>query len=113
MTIRQLPKSQWQAYFDRVSKGLQTRTAQIEVAALSLGSQVAAKWTPLIGITYDPKDDILEVALESLDHLVHSPRTVSIDESAMGLSSLEVIDGEGRQQIIRLKEPLTLPAPTK
>jgi len=111
MTVRQLPKSEWQSYCDRVSKGLEGKRAQIEVAALPLGDQIAAKSVPIIGVTYDPKDDIIEVALEGLDHIIHKPRSLAADENAAGLTSLEIVDGEGRKQIVRLMEPLMLPPP--
>jgi hypothetical protein len=111
MSIRKLARSEWQSYCDRVSKGLEGKRAQVEVAALPLGDQIAAKWVPIIGITYDPKDDVLEVALEGLDHLIHRPRELAADEGPTGLASVEIIDGEGRKQIVRLMEPLMLPSP--
>ena len=52
--------------FDRLSKTLEGKQAEIEVASLSLGDQVEAEWLPLHGITYDPNDDLVEVALERL-----------------------------------------------
>jgi Family of unknown function (DUF5335) len=39
--------------------------AEIEVASLALGDQVEAEWLPLLGIAYDPKDDLVQVALEA------------------------------------------------
>ena len=111
MSVHQLQKNEWQAYCDRMSKGLEGKRAQIEVTALPLGDQIAAKWVPIIGITYDPKDDILEVALEGLDHLIHKPRSLTVDESDVGVASLEIIDGDGLKQIVKLMEPLMLPPP--
>ena len=64
MTTRKLDKKEWQTFFDGVTGMLEGKQAEIEVASLRLGDQVAAAWLPLIGITYDPKDDIVEVALE-------------------------------------------------
>jgi Family of unknown function (DUF5335) len=71
MTSRTLPKEEWHTYCDRISKGLAGHRAHIEVAGLAIGDQVAAKWLPLFGITYDAKNDFLEIAMEGLDHLVH------------------------------------------
>ena len=65
----------------------------------------------LLGITFDPKNDILEIALDGLDHLISRPREIYIDDSAGVLSSLEVIDSDGISQIVQLREPLFLPAP--
>ncbi|WP_084798647.1 DUF5335 family protein [Pleomorphomonas koreensis] len=36
MAVHQLSKSEWQSYCDRVSKGLEGKRAQIEVAALGV-----------------------------------------------------------------------------
>jgi hypothetical protein len=113
MTARQLPKNQWQSYCDRISKVLEGKRAEIEVASLSLGDQVAAEWLPIFGITYDPKDDIVEVALEGLDHLIHKPRSLAVDEGDLGLISLAITDAEGRSHIVKLKDPLMLPPPER
>jgi hypothetical protein len=106
-----LEKPIWRPYFDRVSKTLVGKRAEIEVAALNLGAQVEAEWLPLIGITYDPKSDAIEVAVEGHDHLIRKPREVWVEEQGGELSSLAVVDADGVRQIITLKDPLMLPAP--
>jgi hypothetical protein len=109
MATRTLAKEEWQSYCDRISKGVTGKRAQIEVAGLPLGDQVAAKWLPLIGITYDAKDDLLEIVMEGFDHLIRRPRSVSIDDDLNWLRSMEIIDSERRRQIVRLMEPVSLP----
>src|ERR1700726_2863504 len=111
--IMKLEKSQWRGYFDRVSKALVSKRAEIEVASLKLGDQIEAEWLPLLGISYDPKDDIIEIALEGVDHLIPKPREVYVEENGLELSSLEVIDAEGTHQIIVLKDPMMLPGPAQ
>lgn len=111
MTIRKLEKSEWQTFFDAMSKFLAGNVAQIEVAALNLGDQTEAEWLPLIGITYDPRDDVVEVALEEFDHLINKPREIYVDSEADGLARLEIVDADGVRHIIQLKEELMLPAP--
>lgn len=111
MAIRALPKGEWQTYCDYISKGLAGQRAHIEVAGLALGDQVAAKWLPLFGITYDAKDDLLEIAMEGLDHLIHKPREVAVHDGPSGLKSMEIIDFDRRRQIVKLMEPLLLPSP--
>jgi Family of unknown function (DUF5335) len=91
MALRRLDKTEWRVFCDRVSKALVGNRAEIEIASLALGSQVEAEWLPLLGIAYDPKDDIIEIALEGLDHMVHRPREMYVDLSPDGLTSLEVI----------------------
>jgi len=111
MATTKLKKDAWRPYFDRVSKLLGgAKRAEVEVAALNLGDQIEAEWVPLTGIVYDPKDDLIEVVLEDLDHLIHRPREVFIDQEGVLLKSVEVIDESGVRQIIKLRDPLALPA---
>lgn len=111
MAIRKLEKKEWRAFCDWISKSLVGKRAEIEVASLTLGSQIAAEWVPFLGIAYDPKDDIVEVALEGIDHMIHKPRDLYADMDPGALANLEVVDSEGVRQIIKLRDPLMLPAP--
>ncbi len=108
---RKIPRAEWQVYFDRLAKILEAKEAELEVASLDLGAQIAAEWVPLIGIVYDPKGDLLEVALEDFDHLIGQPQEIWVDEDDLLLVGLEVIDAEGTQHILRLRTPLMLPSP--
>ena len=110
MTIRRLEKAEWRSFLDNLSKLLEAKEAEVEVASLALGVQVQAEWLPLIGITYDPKDDVVEVALEGLDHLIRRPREIYIDNDAGALASMEIVDAGGVKQIVRFKDELQLPA---
>ena len=113
MATQKIDKAEWRAFFDVLSRGLIGARGEIEVAALSLGDQIEAEWLPLFGITYDAKDDLIEVALEGIDHLLRHPQEVWADSGAGGLLSFEVIDAEGVSQIIKLREPLMLPSPSR
>jgi hypothetical protein len=106
---KKLDKSQWRAWFDAISKALPAKRVKIEAASLRLGNQVAAAWLPLIGISYDPKDDLIEVALEGMDHLIRRPREVWLEGGALDLSGIEIIDADGVRQIIALRDPVMLP----
>jgi hypothetical protein len=106
MTVRKLEKSEWSAFFNGVSKDIKGAQAEIEIASLKLGDQVQSTWLPLFGIVYDPKDDIFEIALKGLDHLIGKPRDVYVDEEAGKLVNIEIIDGDDNHQIVRFREPL-------
>jgi hypothetical protein len=111
-TLRTVPKSEWRQYFDRMSKALLLgKWAEIEVASPEIGDQILAEWIPMIGVTYDSKDDLLDVALDRTDHLIYRPKEIVVEESVEGLLSIAVTTADGTQQIVRLKEPLKLPAP--
>lgn len=107
-----LPQSEWRPFFDRVSKALLGKWAEIEVATLDLGDQIVAEWVPLLGISYDPKDDVLDVVLDRANHMIQRPREIVVEDAGDGLTSVAVIDESGARQIVRLKEPLKLPAAT-
>ena len=104
-----VPQAEWRPFFDRMSKALLGKRAEIEVASLDLGDQIIAEWIPLLGITYDTKDDLLDVALDRSNHLIRHPRDIVVEETPTGLASVAVLDAEGARQIVRLKEPLMLP----
>ena len=93
-------------------KSLLGARAEIEVASLDLGDQIEVEWLPLLGITYVDKNDILEVALEGVDHLNYGPREVWADLNVGEMMSFEVIDDRGVSQIIKLRQPLMLPSPS-
>jgi hypothetical protein len=110
MTIAKLEKAVWHSYFDGMSKILDGKSAEIEVDALSVGSQIEAEWAPLLGITYDPKSDIVEIILEGLDHMIYKPKEVYVDQNAVELTSMEVIDADNFRHIVKLRDPLMLPS---
>ena len=108
---QKIDKSGWRAALDTLSKSLKGKQAEIEIAALSLGDQIAAEWVPIIGIAYDPKDDIVEVALEGLDHIISRPRELHFQQQGGLVSALEIVDADGVRNIVKFREPLMLPAP--
>jgi hypothetical protein len=116
MISRRLEKSEWKPFFDVLSKYIvQGARAEIEIAGLDLGDQVAARWLPLSGIVYDHQDDIVEVALgdsdHHVDHIVRGPREIYFVEDAGRFISLDILDANGRHQIVKVKDPIMLPPP--
>jgi hypothetical protein len=113
MALMMLDKSHWQTYFDRLSRVLVGKSVELEIAALDLGDQVEAGWLPLLGVDYDPRNDLVEIALDGVDHLIRRPREIFIDDDgAVGLSSLMIVDGDGRRHIAQFRDPLMLPSPS-
>jgi len=111
-TFRTVPQAEWRGFFDRMSKALLGKWAEIEVASMDLGDQIVAEWVPLLGITYDSRDDLLDVALDRSNHLIRGPREIVVEDAPGGLASVAVIDADGARQVVRLKEPLKLPPAT-
>jgi hypothetical protein len=113
MSVQQVDKSGWTIFFDTLTKTLVGKRAEIEVASLDIGDQIEAEWAPLIGITYDHKDDLIEVALEGIDHLIRAPKAVYVDYDVGGLIAVEIVDSDETSQIVKMKDPLALPAPSE
>jgi hypothetical protein len=108
MTTRTLNKSDWQSYFDRMGGALEGKRASVEITSPTLGDQWAAKRLPLFGISYDPRDDLIEVAMEGVEHLVHHPQAVTVEEQGAGLASLEIVAEDGAREIVMFHDPLML-----
>ena len=104
-----LRKSEWHPFFELVSRELKGKQAKIEVASLTLGSQIEAEWLPFLGISYDPRGNLVEILLYGVDHLIHNPERIAIESQGALVSAIEVIDHDGTQQILRLRDPMMLP----
>ncbi|HEX3676643.1 MAG TPA: DUF5335 domain-containing protein [Sphingomicrobium sp.] len=113
MAATQIERSQWAPFLETLTTSLIGKQAEIEIASLDLGDQIEAEWAPLIGISYDAKDDLIEVALHELDHLIRSPRQLFIDYGVGGIVAIDMVDSDGNQQIARFRDPLALPAPSE
>jgi hypothetical protein len=112
MAATEIDRERWAPFLEGITNSLIGKQAEIEVVSLDLGDQIEAQWTPLIGIAYDRKDDLIEIALEGLDHMVRSPRELYIDYAVGGLATaIEIVDADENRQIVKFKDPLALPAP--
>lgn len=111
MAMMKIEKSAWHSYFDLLSKTLDGKQAEIEIASLSFGNQIESEWVPFMGIVYEPRSDIIEIVLEGLDHMIQKPQEVYADYGPSGLASLEIIDDGDVRQIVKLRDPLMLPSP--
>lgn len=109
MATHVLENERWQPYFESVSRELGAKEVEIEVIGLGIGDQVESDWVPLQGLSYDPKNDLMEVLAGPVDHLIHHPREIYVDDDLQGLHSVSILDTEGNREIIKLKKPMMLP----
>jgi len=110
VALLELEKAEWRSFFDLASKVLIGKRAEIEVASLAIGDQIVARWLPLRALVYDPRSDLIEIILDGLEHMVYSPRQLFIEGPQIGCSSFGMTDRDGSLWIIRLRDPLMLPA---
>lgn len=106
---KKLPKEDWAPYFDAFTKKFLRDTnpeiADIRVLSPDLGAQEQTKHVRLQGITYDRKDNVFEVMLHRLDHLVFNPKEIWVTEEENGfISSIEVVRDDDTREIIELKQ---------
>jgi len=102
-------KEDWASFLEWVTQSLSGGRVEIDVLALDIGAQVQARALPLLGLAYDRKSDVIEVALDGLDHLIHRPRELTAHEEEDGLTSIRVVVDDDVVQIIKLTGPLNLP----
>jgi hypothetical protein len=101
VTIIKLNPEEWHRYFNNIASALHGRKATVEVVAPDVGAQFVAEELGIIGITYDPKGQLLEVALDGMDHLIRSPVEIYVDERPHGIGVVEATDADGRKHIIQ------------
>jgi hypothetical protein len=112
-TTREIPREKWRTFFDAITAALMGKRVEIEVASLDFGDQVVAEWMPLLGVTYDSRDDLFDVGIEGLElgHLIRRPRQVVVQEGATGIETVAIATEDGVTQVLRLRVPVMLPAP--
>jgi uncharacterized protein YkuJ len=109
LETKRLPREKWQAYFDRFARQYlgedEPETATVEVVSPTLGDQFEVEAVRLLGVSYDPKDNVFELQLENVDHLVFEPVEIWALEGEGGfLSTLEVVHSDGTKEIIYLRK---------
>lgn len=109
MAIRRLDRTDWNGFCLHVSRRLLGKWADIEIASLQIGAQLGARGLPLLGFSYDPRDDVLQLMVGGLQHLIRAPCEFYVDEQPLGPVIMQIVDGEGVHQIITLRDPLWLP----
>lgn len=108
MESQKISKQEWQKYFDLFSvkylKDKQPEYIEVQVLSEDMGAQHEITWTPLKGITYDPKSDILEIQIDKLDHLISHPEEIYVNEEDNGwLTGMMVVRRDGEKSIIDIR----------
>jgi hypothetical protein len=112
MATRNIPKREWRSFFDMLSKALTGQQTEVETASLDLGDQIVAERLPLVGITYDTHNDLLDVALqgrEHFNHLIRHPKEIVVQQEGGAIEGVAVKTEDGTEEMLRFKESLRLP----
>lgn len=107
---KQIPRDEWQRYFDQLARRHlrgDTQTASLELVSAELGDQLEETTAPLVGLSYDPKSEALEVILADRDHLVFRPAEIWVVEEDDGfVSALEVIYDDGTHEVMQIQRSM-------
>jgi hypothetical protein len=118
-TTEQLDSGRWADYFDSLAQQTEGMLATIELMSEQLGDQTDVERLPVQAISYDPKDDVLAVAVGGrgtrypvvLRHFISSPKSISVQElPGPQPRAILVTDATGARTLIRLFEPEALKA---
>ena len=118
-STREPERSSWPTYFDSVTASIEGMLVTVELMDEQLGDQTDVERLPVQAISYDPRDDVLEVAVGGrgtrypvvLRHFISNPTAISVEESPEGTpSAILVTDPSGVRTLIRLFEPEMLDA---
>jgi hypothetical protein len=107
---KKLDKAALCQLFDVITSDLAAKPAEVAVEALRLGDEIEGEWVPLLGLSYDPHDDSVAIALRGIDITIPKPRELYFDGVGGEWASLDIIDADGLQHNLELKEALPLPA---
>ncbi|MGM4985558.1 MULTISPECIES: DUF5335 family protein [Rhizobium] len=102
MMSKTIAPAEWQAYFKSLVKTLSGKHVRVEVVGITLGDQVLTSSSPLLGMTYEPKKNTLEISLDGLEHIINCPKAISIREDDGTLVALDIVDQDDRHQIVTL-----------
>lgn len=101
-------RSEWAAVLDRVTKRHQGELVTIELLDPTYGDMHEAERLPFAYVAYDPRDDVVIVAVggESsrypviLRHIINHPTEVSTAEERAAGAAIRVIDAEGTPTLV-------------
>lgn len=105
METVEIPRPQWPEFFEDFSREHEGQIATLEVVGRDLGAQIEADAMPLIGLSAEPSDDVVWVALardadEHLTHGVHGVTHVRVERS--GKDAADVVQLESRDGMMTL-----------
>jgi len=98
----------WEEYFDELYKKIKdmNEKVEIDIEAPSVFEEEEAKGIPLLGLSYDPKDKVFSVMSENIEHLVHKPQEICVEEENGGIIQIRLVDGTGTEHFIKFSTPV-------
>ena len=104
-----IPRDKLEQYFDDFTKHFlrneSTTTADVELLASDWGDQVEAEGVRLVGVTYDPRDNALELTFLAGQHRVYHPAEVwAVEDETDGfVRAIELVQDDGTREVVRVR----------
>jgi hypothetical protein len=108
MSSRKLQESEYESFFNSLSKAMQGEPSEIEVMAVSIMAREMTEWIPFYGISYDPAEKTVSIIYEYIDHRIMKPAEIYVDETDQGVQSIVINGGDGYTHRITFKHPVTV-----
>ncbi len=108
MEWKKLTESEYESYFDTLSRGLKNQQAEIEIMAVGVLDKEQTSWITLYGVSYDPGEKTVSVICEHIDHHIKNPQEVNVFEGEAGIESIEIIGGGGYKHVLKFKTPVSV-----
>ena len=107
-TTTMIPQDRLAEYFEEFTKRFlqdgAVEEVDVEVLSTDLGDQYVAEKVRLMGITYEPKTNSLELELDSGDHRIDAPKEVwTIEENDGFVSTIEVVRKDSTKDIVKIR----------
>ena len=111
----------WRETLEQVTRDHRGFDVTIEVVGSRVGDQEEAVRLPFVSVEYDPKDDVVVIAVGGRDgrypvalrHMVWHPRRIFVDPPTPETArALDVVDGDDNQTIVMFHRPPALPPAT-
>jgi Family of unknown function (DUF5335) len=106
-----LPRSGWESRLEELNKQHEGHDLAIELLDREIGDETEAVMLPVASIEYDPKDDVVIVAVGGRDgrfpvvlrHMVEHPQRIAVDELDEQRTALETVDDDGTRTIVTIQ----------
>lgn len=108
----ELAEGDWHPGLDRITRDHEGDVVTIELLSADFGDQLEAQRLPLAYLEYDPKDDMVIVAVGGRDgrypvvlrHFVSHPSRILVrTDPTSGIQVVNVTDDDGSQTLITLQ----------
>ncbi|MCB0719501.1 MAG: DUF5335 family protein [Bacteroidetes bacterium] len=108
ISAKKIDKGEWMSFFSALAQDHRRRKqvdyAEVRIMSREIGVQKEVSWLPLIGITYDQRNDVIDLSVENMNHMIQHPKEVFVDDGGNGhVRSIEVMRNDGIVELIEIR----------